>query len=135
MEALQYSLIASLIPSAALLGVLFAFQRRGQRLAFRDAGRWLGLAVGAFALAFAPVVWRSFSETLSFMGICAFAFVFPHCAYCWVRLQRADAPDDVNLFRLMALVLSFLALLGIFWFCLNFALSMSIASKVWATFK
>jgi hypothetical protein len=135
MESLQYSLIASLIPSAAMLGVLFAFQRRKQPLAFREAGRWLVLAVGAFALAFAPVLWRNFSETLSFMGICAFAFIFPHCAYCWVRLQRADAPEDVNLFRLMALVLSFLALLGIFWFCLNFALSMTIAAKVWGAFR
>jgi len=135
MEALQYSLIASLIPSAALLGVLFAFQRRRQPLAFREAGRWLGLAVGTFALAFAPVIWRNFSETLSFFGICVFTFIFPHCAYSWVRLQRVDAPDDVNIFRLMALVLSFLALLGIFWFCLNFALSLTIASKVWGAFR
>jgi hypothetical protein len=135
MEQLQYSLIASLIPSAALLGVLFAFQRRRQLLTLREAGRWLGLAAGTFGLAFAPVLWRTFNETLSFVGICAFAFVFPHCAFCWVRLQRADAPGNVSLFRLMALVLSFLALLGIFWFCLNFGLSLTIAAKVWGAFR
>ena len=45
MESLQYSLIASLIPSAALLGLLFAFRRRREPITLRGAGHWLALAV------------------------------------------------------------------------------------------
>jgi hypothetical protein len=134
MESLEYSFIASLIPSAALLGVLFAYFRRKQAAVFHDAALWLALTVTTLAVGLGPVVSRSFNQPISFAGLCAFTFVFPPCAWYWLRFHKLNAVLNVGTFKLMSMVLSFLAVLGIFWFCLVFGLSMTIISRVWHAF-
>jgi hypothetical protein len=134
MESLEYSFIASLIPSAALLGVLFAWLRRKQPIVFQDAAFWLALTAATLAVGLGPVVSRKFNQPISFASLCAFTFVFPPCVYYWLRFQKLNALLNVGTFKLMSMVLSFLAVLGIFWFCLVFGLSMTIISKVWHAF-
>jgi len=134
MESLEYSFIASLIPSAALLGVLFAFLRRKQPVTFQDAVLWLALIVATLAVGLGPVVSRTFNQPVSFAGLCTFTFVFPPCAYYWLRFQKMNALLQAGTSKLISMVLSLLAGLGIFWFCLVFGLSMTIISRVWHAF-
>ena len=88
MESLEYSFIASLIPSAALLGVLFAYFRRAQPPVVQDAAFWLALTVATLAVGLGPVVSRSFNQPISFASLCAFTFVFPPCAWYWPAAPR-----------------------------------------------
>ena len=134
MESLEYSFIASLIPSAALLGVFFAFLRRKQPVTFQDAVLWLALIVTTLAVGLGPVVSRTFNQPISFASLCAFTFVFPPCAYYWLRFQKLNALLKVGTFKPLTMVLCLLAVLGIIWFCLVFGLTMTVISKVWGAF-
>ena len=134
MKSLPEIFITSLIPSAALLGVLFAILRRKQPVTFPDAVLWLVLTLATLAVGLGPVISRTFSQPISFASLCAFTFVFPPCACYWLRLQKLEALRKVGTLKFLTMVLGLLAVLGILWFCLVFGLTMSITSRVWHVF-
>jgi hypothetical protein len=132
-RSLSKIFIESLIPSAALLGVLFAFYRRKQPTTFRIAMLWLALFVGSIMLPIWLAQWLPFNEPLVLASISAFAFVCPPGVHYWLRFQR---PSDLgHIAFAKTLVVTVLVLLGIFWAALVWTASLAIIKKVWNAFQ
>ena len=133
MEPLPEIIFASLIPNAALLGMLLAFYRRKQPTSWRGAMLRLALAVGAtgLMLSFWLVGWtRSipFREPIIFASQCLFAFVYPSAIFYWIRFQEGSVPGHFNLTRTWGML--FLLLIGILWLYLVVIISIEVAKSV-----
>jgi len=129
MDWLQSRLVEALIPNAALFGVILAYLCRKGPATARGAVLWLGLLLGLTVLAIWVSVgaWSDFFSTLSLVIACAFAFVYPPCAFYWMRfgVMTSGRTGVVKV-----LVLALLAVLGVLWFgriilAVNQALGMS----------
>ena len=137
MRFLQNILFASLIPSAGLLGVVFAYLWRKRPTSGRGAVLWLVLILGSTL----PVVWQviqrqfwsDFRHVVALASFCAFAFVYPRGAVYWLRVARKTEADGLALG--MELVSCLLFFLGIAWGGLIACMSTNIALTVWKSLR
>jgi len=116
-ETLQHFLFASLIPSAGLLGFVFAFLYRKRMVSVRETLLWLALLLGSLVAGgwlIGRALHRSESAELAALAFAsAFAFVYPPATSCWLRLAQRAKTGGVAFS--MTLGSCFLFFVGLFW--------------------
>ena len=132
MKSLPEIFITSLVPSGALLGVLFAYYRRKQPTSIRGAMLWLGLTFAAGGATFYYLI-KYVAAPVLFCGPCIFAFVYPPAVFYWMRFLAVVEPG----LRAFAKILGvpFFLLLGSLWSCLVFLISLHVIRNVERLFK